>query len=110
MSKEPVSLRRSFILKDNVHPVENALDKVTHLRGVHFEWKDRTYGEGPQIGVIGQEVEQIFPEVVSTDDKGYKSVAYGKLVGVLVEAMKELKAENETLRARVDALATEEQP
>ena len=77
---------------------------MAQLRGVRFAWKDSDQGKGPQIGVIAQEVEAVYPEVVSTDDQGYKSVAYGKLVGVLVEAVKELKSDNETLRARVAAL------
>jgi len=50
------------------------------------------------MGLIAQEVEEIFPEVVSTDSKGYKSVAYGKLVGALIEAVKELKSEVDFLK------------
>lgn len=56
-------------------------------------------GAGLQIGLIAQEVEDIFPEVVSTDSKGYKSIAYDKLVVPLIEAVKTIKAENDTLKA-----------
>jgi len=43
------------------------------------------------MGLIAQQIEDVVPEVVSTDSEGYKSVSYGKLVGLLVEAIKELK-------------------
>jgi hypothetical protein len=85
-------------LKKAITPINNALERVTQLRGVNYKWIDETKGEELQMGVIAQEVEAIFPEVVSTDDEGYKSVAYNKLVSVLIEAIKELKAENEALK------------
>ncbi|MDM8562495.1 tail fiber domain-containing protein [Candidatus Marithioploca araucensis] len=91
-------------LKQNIQPLENALAKVDQLRGVSFEWKDAKQGTGTQIGVIAQEVETVLPELVSTDNDGYKSVAYGKLTAVLVEAVKELKAENAELKAQTMAL------
>ncbi len=81
-------------LKENIHTIENALDKVTKLRGVHYEWIDKkSRGEGQRIGLIAQEIEKVIPEVVSQNDEGMKSVAYSPLVGVLIEAIKELKAE-----------------
>jgi hypothetical protein len=85
--------------KADIVPLEGALERVTQLRGVRFRWNDPSRGTGPQIGVIAQEVEQVFPEVVSTDSEGYKSVAYDRLVAPLIEAVKELKAENEALKA-----------
>ena len=54
-------------------------------------------GTDRQIGVIAQEVEDIFPQVVHTDSQGYKSVEYSKLVAPLIEAVKTLKAENDNL-------------
>ena len=75
-------------LKTDVETIDNALDKVTKLRGVSFTKTD-TQEKG--IGVIAQEIEEILPEVVQ--DGAYKSVAYGNIVGVLIEAIKELKAE-----------------
>ena len=75
-------------LKTDVNTIDNALDKVTKLRGVSFTKTD-TQQKG--IGVIAQEIEEILPEVVQ--DGAYKSVAYGNIVGLLIEAIKELKAE-----------------
>ena len=75
-------------LKENVSTIENALDKVSQLRGVEYTRKD-TQERG--IGVIAQEVEEIIPEVISSNIDGYKGVAYGNLVGLLIEAIKEQK-------------------
>jgi hypothetical protein len=91
-------------LKKEVVPIPNALEKVRSLRGVNFKWKDGEESDRPQVGVIAQEVEGIFPEVVSTDNEGYKSVAYENLVAPLIEAIKELHAENETLKERIESL------
>ncbi len=70
------------------------------LRGVEFDWKKNEFKqmkfeEGTQIGFIAQEVEAIIPEIVRTDADGYKSVAYADITAVLVEAIKELKREND---------------
>ncbi len=91
-------------LKKDIETIDNALEKVTSLRGTNFRWTDEENGNGLQMGVIAQEVEAVFPEAVSIDDKGYKSVAYGKLVAPLIEAIKELKAENDILKQKVEAL------
>ena len=73
-------------LKDNVETIEGALDKVSQMRGVMYD-KDGERG----TGVIAQEMQQVMPEVVH--DGEYLSVAYGNIVGVLIEAVKELKEE-----------------
>ena len=73
-------------LKSDIETIDNALDKVMNMRGVSF-----TKQAEKKIGVIAQEVEKVLPEVVS--DGEYKSVAYGNMVGVLIEAIKELKSE-----------------
>ena len=75
-------------LKTDIETLDNALDKVTKLRGVSYKRLD-TQEAG--IGVIAQEIENVLPEVVQ--DGAYKSVAYGNVVGLLIEAIKELKAE-----------------
>ena len=80
-------------LKTDVDTIENALDKVTKLRGVSYTKLD-TQERG--IGVIAQEIEEVIPEVVQ--DGAYKSVAYGNIVGVLIEAIKELKSEIDELK------------
>jgi hypothetical protein len=91
-------------LKKEIAPIHNALEKVSSLRGVNFKWKDEEKSDELQMGVIAQEVETVFPEAVSHDNDGYMSVAYGHLVAPLIEAIKELHAENEALQERVEAL------
>ena len=81
-------------LKSNISTISGALDKVNALRGVSYT-KD---GEN-SIGVIAQEVQKVIPEVVQENEE-YLSVAYGNLVGVLIEAVKELSAEVEALKAK----------
>ncbi len=83
-------------LKSNIQTIESGLDKVCAMRGVTFE-KDGVAG----LGVIAQEVEAVIPEVVMTHNDGIKSVAYGNIVGVLIEAIKELKLEVESLKAKL---------
>jgi len=92
-------------LKDNVQTIQNALEKTMGLRGVTFTRNDIV--DSPEkIGVIAQEVEQILPQVVVTaeDEDGYKSVAYGEMVALLIEATKEQQALIETLQTRIETL------
>jgi len=79
-------------IKHDIKTIEGALAKVSDMRGVYFK---RNNGEAG-TGVIAQEIENILPEVVK--DGEYKSVAYGNMVGILIEAIKELKAEVEKLK------------
>ncbi|MAK09201.1 MAG: hypothetical protein CML36_03965 [Rhodobacteraceae bacterium] len=76
-------------LKSDIKTIDNALDKVSQMRGVTFIKDDKQ-----SSGVIAQEMEKIAPELVI--DGEYKSVAYGNIVGYLIEAVKELKVELET--------------
>jgi hypothetical protein len=93
-------------LKDNITPIENALDKVSQIQGVEFDWKPLSdekkrsiHGnEGHDVGVIAQEIEKVLPEVVTTRDNGYKAVKYEKIIPLLVEAIKELQAEVQELK------------
>ena len=86
-------------LKENVETIDNALDKVCAMRGVTFNRIDNENG-GRQMGVIAQEVQEIVPEVVkeNNDENNTLSVSYGNLVGVLIESIKELKAEIDELK------------
>ena len=86
------------ILKDNIDTIDNALDRVKGMRGVFFDRKDNR--QQRQTGVIAQEVEPFLPEVVreTKDENKIKSVAYGNMVGVLIEAIKELNAKVEELQ------------
>jgi hypothetical protein len=67
--------------------ITNALDKVKALRGVYFTRNGET---DRSVGVIAQEVEEVLPEVVHTGSDDMKSVSYGNMVGLLIEAVKEL--------------------
>ena len=88
-------------LKTNIITIENALSRILNLRGVNFNWKKPSNQWNQlNIGVIAQEVEKVFPEAVMTDKAGYKAVSYDKLVAPLIEAVKELKAENDELKNR----------
>ena len=86
------------ILKDNINTIDNALARVQGMRGVFFNRKDNN--QMRQTGVIAQEVQPFLPEVVreTKDEKKIKSVAYGNMVGVLIEAIKELNAKIEELQ------------
>jgi hypothetical protein len=77
------------------------LDLVTKLRGVEFTWKASGVRAG---GVIAQEVEKVLPTAVHQDKDGTKSVDYDMLIAPLIEAVKELKADNDNLRARLKRL------
>jgi hypothetical protein len=79
--------------KENINTVNGALLKVEQLRGVKFDWKESGL---PSYGVIAQELEQVLPELVHGNDP--KTVNYNGIIGVLIEAIKELKAEIEELK------------
>ncbi len=78
--------------------IQNALDKILQIQGVYFHWKDPSMGSGRQAGVVAQDVEKVFPELVNTDSKGTKSVAYEKLTAPLIEAIREQQEEIEALK------------
>ena len=87
-------------LKDNVVTIDNALDKVSAIRGVTYNRND--IEDAPRhAGVIAQEVEKVLPEVVQTDEDGIKTVAYGNMVGLLIEAIKEQQAQIDELKAKL---------
>ena len=85
-------------LKTNVETLSGSLDAVKSLRGVSFDWLENG---GSEIGVIAQEVEAVLPDVVSTNDEGIKSVKYGNMVAVLIEAIKEQQAQIDELKAKL---------
>jgi len=90
-------------VKENIVTVNNALNKVTKLRGVTYTRKDID-DKSTKVGVIAQEVLDVLPEVVSQDDEGKYSVAYGNIAGVFIEAIKELKAEVDSLKQEIKQL------
>jgi hypothetical protein len=81
-------------LKENIHTVGNALEITEQLRGVSFDWKETGKGS---YGVIAQELEEVLPELVKQGE--VKSVNYNGIIGVLIEAIKELKKEVEDLKS-----------
>ncbi len=80
-------------LKENIKTIENSLNTIEQLRGVTFNWKEN---QKPSLGVIAQELQEILPELVN--DGNIKSVSYNGIIGVLIEAVKELKKEVEELK------------
>lgn len=100
-------------LKTNVTTLSNALVNTLEMRGVSYNWIDENKSQNTQIGVIAQEVEEIYPEFVHTNDEGMKSVNYSQMVAVLIEAVKELnnkievlEEENTELQAQVNDIET----
>lgn len=98
-----VAVTSDIRLKKDITVIPDALERLNSVRGVNFRWKDRD-DASLHAGVIAQEVEKVFPELVSTDKDGMKSVSYGEFVGVLIEAVKDLKKDNDELRARIALL------
>jgi len=84
--------------KKNIETLDSALDKTLALRGVSYTFKD---SDVDSIGLVAQELEQVIPEVVSTGDDGLKSVSYGNLVGLLVEAIKDQQNQIDELKNKV---------
>ncbi len=82
-------------LKENVAKIQNASEKIKYISGVTFDWKAN---KEKSMGVIAQEVEKVFPELV-IGNKDNKAVNYNGLIGVLIEAIKDLKNEIEELKS-----------
>ena len=84
-------------LKDNIHEIDNALEKITSLRGVEFIWNELSLNPGQEsIGVIAQDIQKVFPTAVIENADGYLSVDYAVLVAPLIGATKEL-AQNQQM-------------
>ncbi|KYG64794.1 hypothetical protein AZI86_11355 [Bdellovibrio bacteriovorus] len=78
-------------LKRDIQPLTNDLDKILNLQGVSYFWKDNeTHGSRKQIGVIAQDIEKEYPELVETDKEGMKSVNYSHFIAPLIESIKTL--------------------
>ena len=98
-----VTLTSDSRYKKEIQTLPSALENILSLRGVSYYWKDRD-DDTQQIGVIAQEVEKIYPQLVHTNEDGYKSVAYSNLVSPLIEAVKELHALYQGHADRIAAL------
>ena len=99
-----VTANSDIRLKENIEIIPNALEKVSQIRGVTFTRNDQEDKEKRHAGVIAQEVEKVLPEVVMEDNDGVKSVAYGNLVSLLIEAIKEQQEQINNLTDEIDKL------
>lgn len=90
-------------LKENIKPLENSLDKILAMQGVSYNLINDEH-KVSQVGVVAQEIEKVLPEVVVTDENDMKSVAYGNITAVLIEAVKELQQQVNDLKATVEEL------
>jgi hypothetical protein len=96
-------------LKTNIQAFPPVLERLVRLQPVQFDWRrsnppEYRFGPGRNSGLIAQEVEKVFPEMVSIDAEGFKQVNYSELPYLMLQAIRELKAENDTLRAQVEEL------
>jgi hypothetical protein len=97
--------------KTNVRSISSPLEKVKSLRGVYFNWDQKSFpnkdfSDKTELGFIAQEVEKVLPEVVSKDNspEEYRSVKYDKVVALLVEAIKEQQKQIDSLKLQVKKL------
>jgi len=79
-------------IKKDINKIENALDKIEKLSGV-FYYYNNNHDNHRQMGLIAQDVKEVIPEVVYEDENGFLNIAYGNLMGVVIEAIKELRNE-----------------
>ena len=94
-------------LKKDIQPLTHALDAILKLQGKTYRWKeDTTFANKKDIGLVAQEVEKVFPELVAEDEQGYKGIAYSKLTAVLIEAIKEQQGQIATLEQENTQLKT----
>jgi hypothetical protein len=91
-------------LKKNIKKLSGSLEKIKRLNGYSYNWIDESKATDLQIGIISQEVEKVFPEMVLTDIDGNKTVSYGNLVAPMIEGMKELDEKNIDLQNQNDEL------
>ncbi|MFT3979789.1 MAG: tail fiber domain-containing protein [Ferruginibacter sp.] len=97
-------------LKKDIMPLEGSLQKLMQLNGYHYRWKAAGRDNELQTGLLAQEVAQQMPELVNTDEEGTKSVNYNGLIPYLLEAVKELKKENEYLKKQIEKISIRTQP
>ncbi len=95
-------------LKKDIRPIQSALDKLLQLNGITYQWNDNKTGntrpEGIQMGFTAQNIQQVFPENVSTDAQGYLQTAYGTYDALLVEAIRELTKKVELLEQKLASI------
>ena len=87
--------------KTNITTIDHALEKIKALSGYYYHW-NTGMDQNRQAGLMAQEVEKVLPEIVSTDSEGYKSVDYGKMNALLLQAIKEQQALIEMLMKKLN--------
>jgi hypothetical protein len=92
--------------KKNITPFGPVLDRFAALQPVYYNWRasefpERHFGEAQTYGLVAQDVEQVLPDLVVTGEDGFKAIDYSKLPMLTIEAVKELKAENDDLKRRL---------
>ena len=108
-SNDVVAFSTSDIrFKENIVPIENALDKISKISGNTYDWKAENkveHGyEGNDVGVIAQEIEAVLPQLVQTRENGFKAVKYDKLVALLIEGIKEQQTQIHSLTIEIEKL------
>ncbi|MHA1251765.1 MAG: tail fiber domain-containing protein, partial [Candidatus Helarchaeota archaeon] len=98
-------------LKNVISGIESPVERLEKLKGVKFVWKTDEYPEkglpeGAHYGLIAQEVEKVFPEMVGEDNEGYKTLSYNELIPVLIEAIKEQEKTIKEQEKRIEVLET----
>ena len=88
-------------MKTNVVKIEFALDKVSKISGYTYDMQGIEFGGQRQAGVLAQELKEVLPEAVITDDNGYYAVRYTNIIPLLIEALKEEKSKRESLEERL---------
>jgi hypothetical protein len=99
-------------LKEDIAPLEEVLSKLEGINGVTFRFRDAGTGPtDPQVGLLAQEVQAVFPELVEERTDGYLGVSYGHMTAVLLEAIKEqqrlIEAQQEQINRLQDAIGGE---
>jgi hypothetical protein len=107
-----VALSSDIRWKRDVQPLSDALERLHRLRGVSYYWRrtefpEKDFSADKQIGLIAQDVEQVYPEAVSTDKQGYKAVNYPALISPVIEAVRSLYDKLTHTEAKVEAIAAE---
>ncbi|MCO4792576.1 MAG: tail fiber domain-containing protein [Bacteriovoracaceae bacterium] len=95
--------------KQNVEPLAGSVEKIMSLNAMKYDYKseafpNKNFSSNKQIGFMAQSVEKVLPELVATDNDGYKAINYAHLTPVLAEAIKELNNKIETLEKKIKEL------
>ena len=91
-------------LKDNIEVISNPIEKVQQLKGVTWDWNDNAseiQKSLPNVGIIAQDVEKVLPQLVKDRDNGYKGVDYDKIVGLLIESIKDQQKQIDELKSKL---------